>query len=377
MIITKEIKSEMVQQLLKINVDIAENVETLIEFIQAMLDNGKDKQHITDELSELLSMEDAVVITDWLFDRLVPSDKKGFQLNRIVWDLDPTADAGRSLPLLNSNKDIKIKGVAQGTISKNAVERVNKRLREVEVGTNQTRISVYDRLGSKVDTSNTSKDEASSNDLKRRRGETVEKPIKCTFYPRCGRGSQCSFWHPKEPCKAFPDCSEGDSCLFIHPEQQQHAPVLQMCLYGEKCNRLGCKFAHPASFTPTPAKTQCRFFPNCLNPGCPFYHPNQATQPAENQQSSTNNSPLNPNVSPFIPQSTPAPQIPCRFDPYCSRPNCHFAHPSRKAFGNKSLVVAAAKPFVSDAAKHISERGFIIDDEETEKIPVASNSSNQ
>lgn len=74
----------------------------------------------------------------------------------------------------------------------------------------------------------------------------VENKIKskdrCKYFPTCGKGERCEFFHPTTPCKTFPNCKFGDTCLYIHPK----------CKFDLTCSKMGCNFSHTPVFSAAP-----------------------------------------------------------------------------------------------------------------------------
>lgn len=142
-----------------------------------------------------------------------------------------------------------------------------------------------------------------------------EKKPKCPDFPKCTKGDECEFYHPKKICTYFPTCGNGKDCTYIHP------PI--PCKFQEGCQKPLCNYAHPEGFIPgsVPAiplpmpsyappapyasTVICKFHPNCVNYNCPFVHPIET---------------------------------PCKFGVNCNRPGCHYKHPEG--------VAAKAKVFI-------------------------------
>lgn len=225
-----------------------------------------------------------------------------------------------------------------------------------------------------------------------------EKPVRCVFWPNCAKQDECKFWHPKELCKKFPNCPDNDKCLYIHPQVPvtanyskvnpymsfpttmpltSQATIAIPCKYGIHCAKANCPYLHstpvvvpgvdPTKMEDTRSLIPCRFYPNCLNANCPFYHPplpgktstkpgtegtNAETGSAENGKTVTAEPILKPIPNFSAVYDINKSKIPCRYEPYCSRPDCPYMHTI-----NKQL----------NAEKHISERGFALD-VETEKV---------
>ncbi|KAJ3216278.1 hypothetical protein HDU67_009713 [Dinochytrium kinnereticum] len=265
-------------------------------------------------------------------------------------------------------------------------------------------------------------------------GEFGEPVTRCSFWPSCGKGDACKFWHPREPCRDPVRCPNTRlRCRYLHPEDgaglaggmfgggaASAGPggVVQ-CRFGAACTRPHCKFSHPspASIAAAaaaagggggPGAPKCRFWPNCANPVCPYFHPastsltlnntaaaatsssaggenanGTATTPAAGEGDETTQ-PATDATAASTTTVTPSPattgvdataKIPCRFEPFCNRPGCPFAHAEGKARGgggmfrggNRSVVFNQPKTV---AAAHVSERSFAVPDGETERVVV-------
>jgi hypothetical protein len=63
---------------------------------------------------------------------------------------------------------------------------------------------------------------------------TKRIPIRCTFWPSCEKGVECSYIHPNKPCETFPNCKFGRNCHYLHPA----------CKYDGMCTRADCIYTH-------------------------------------------------------------------------------------------------------------------------------------
>lgn len=100
-------------------------------------------------------------------------------------------------------------------------------------------------------------------ELKQKKQKHIHASIRCSYWPKCARGDQCLYFHPKEICKNFPDCSFGDQCLYIHNRPE--------CKYGARCSRLSCSFNHSLSVA-----VVCKFGASCNRLDCAFSHPSRS-----------------------------------------------------------------------------------------------------
>ena len=209
---------------------------------------------------------------------------------------------------------------------------------------------------------------------------------KCSFWPHCARGESCLYIHPSKNCFAGDNCNKKAECIYIHPSDLvvQETPkntnavmATIPCKFGLSCLKMDCPFQHPngfqkPSFPPSEPTTKilCKYAPNCLNPLCPFLHPKDSKETFQ---------------EPIV-QLTDYSQILCKYDPFCSRPGCLYKHgssslqlePSKKFKENlmdsttstmmNSGVPGKFKNKTLSLTRHISERGFAVDESETEKV---------
>uniref|UniRef100_A0A0G4HDT6 C3H1-type domain-containing protein n=1 Tax=Chromera velia CCMP2878 TaxID=1169474 RepID=A0A0G4HDT6_9ALVE len=68
------------------------------------------------------------------------------------------------------------------------------------------------------------------------------KPKRCRFWPRCTKGDDCPFIHPRELCKNWPKCSFSNECFYIHPQLP--------CKFGKDCSNAHCNFSHETGWDP-------------------------------------------------------------------------------------------------------------------------------
>lgn len=153
--------------------------------------------------------------------------------------------------------------------------------------------------------------------------KVIKTKERCKYYPTCGKGDRCEFYHPSTPCKTFPNCKFGDSCLYIHPK----------CKFDLTCSRSGCNFSHTPVVSAAPPLCKYRYnlpFGNkwnqfgilsqtFSNDHSYFYSLIAASQvvPVSNYKKISAN---------------PLPAL-CRFYPQCSNTLCDFYHPKPCKFG--------------------------------------------
>jgi len=155
--------------------------------------------------------------------------------------------------------------------------------------------------------------------------ESGEKPhiVRCQYWPNCNRGDTCKFWHPKELCRHYPNCTEGDNCLYIHPAPLKKPPTKpQSPSFSSHSSDAG-------SVSSNPSNIECKFGANCTRPDCKFSHPSPAAivamMAAKQQQSSHVKTKVSSEDLSTI-------NIPCRYEPNCSRADCRFLHTKPRKF---------------------------------------------
>lgn len=203
-------------------------------------------------------------------------------------------------------------------------------------------------------------------------------------------------------CQYGESCTKGDRCTFIHMsdlkgKKDEKSTLVALnttnstmiaCKFASSCLKPDCPFGHPSAPTialnqPSKSSIECKFDPGCLKPLCPYSHPSKLV--AQNNDISTMD---------FS-------SVQCKYDPFCTRVGCLFKHspkditlrPSKKfmaesnqdslespiiitspngsaqpapvsntwhgRFKNKSLILNAP---------HVSQRGFAVSEQETEKF---------
>lgn len=157
-------------------------------------------------------------------------------------------------------------------------------------------------------------------------------------------------------------CTRNE-CPYAHqsPAAPEGTPIdtSDHCSFGAACKNRKCTARHPSPAVKMAhqAEELCKFFPNCANPNCSFKHPSM---------------PLCRNGADCATtgcQFTHLP-IPCKFNP-CMNPSCPYKHVEgqRGAFGDKVWTAD------SQQKPHVSERKFVVDEDEGEELikPDASN----
>ncbi|KAI9203722.1 uncharacterized protein BJ171DRAFT_599946 [Polychytrium aggregatum] len=218
--------------------------------------------------------------------------------------------------------------------------------------------------------------------------------IRCSFWPACTR-ADCKFVHPTKVCPELSTCTKGNECLYIHPMMPSPAAGRVECKFGLGCTRPDCPFYHPngaaaalgahpslrgrggarfgvgrGGFAGSMTKTtvKCIYYPNCLNPSCPFVHGDGGDGGDSNKTGPTADAPAGDAIEATAAAAaggagaggfSRAPiQLPCKYEPFCTRPGCPFIHSSAEAG--------------SGMKKHA--RTFALPDDQTEKVAVGSGS---
>jgi hypothetical protein len=155
--------------------------------------------------------------------------------------------------------------------------------------------------------------------------ESGEKShIRCQYWPNCNRGETCKFWHPKELCRKYPNCPDGDHCLYIHPAPLSKPPTKpQSPAFSSHASDAGSVASNSSTI-------ECKFGANCTRPDCKFSHPSPAAivammQAKQKQSSHTVQSKASSEDLSTI-------NIPCRYEPNCSRADCRFLHTTPRKF---------------------------------------------
>jgi len=156
--------------------------------------------------------------------------------------------------------------------------------------------------------------------------ESGEKPhvVRCQYWPNCNRGETCKFWHPKELCRRYPNCTDGDQCLYIHPAPLSKPPTKpQSPAFSSHSSDAG-------SVASNSSNIECKYGANCTRPDCKFSHPSPAAivamMAAKNKQSSHSVQ------SKASSEDLSTINIPCRYEPNCSRADCRFLHTKPRKF---------------------------------------------
>ncbi|KKA28716.1 hypothetical protein TD95_004941 [Thielaviopsis punctulata] len=155
-------------------------------------------------------------------------------------------------------------------------------------------------------------------------------------------------------CKYNQRCTNKD-CKFAHASPA--APpgvtvdVKDTCSFGAACKNWKCVGRHPspAARLAHQSEQDCKFFPNCQNPHCPFKHPSMPI--CANGAGCTTPDCKYTHV-----------KTKCRFNP-CLNPKCMFVHEEGQQGGFKDKVWTP-----EGGGEHISERKFVIDEEEPEQV---------
>jgi hypothetical protein len=147
--------------------------------------------------------------------------------------------------------------------------------------------------------------------------------VRCQYWPNCNRGETCKFWHPKELCRKYPNCPEGDKCLYIHPAPLSKSPTKPQ---SPAFSSHGSDAGSIASGSST---IECKFGANCTRPDCKFSHPSPAAIVAMMAAKQQNTHTVQSKTSS---EDLSTINIPCRYEPNCSRADCRFLHTKPRKF---------------------------------------------
>ncbi|KAJ3271857.1 hypothetical protein HDV01_006142 [Terramyces sp. JEL0728] len=301
--------------------------DMLFDFVMVMVENQKPKDYITAQLLDLTTEEEAKAIGDWIFENL----------NK------PSLGMSIFIPV----PPVKLLQTALQQTTQNENQDKNDLRNLLRSG----------KTGSRYSDSNERRSNRSSPYSIKKKERKEQSVPRCTFFPNCTR-EDCQFFHPTEPCPDGEHCSKGPACRYIH-ESVAAVKSTVACKFQEHCTNPNCTFSHPSpaalAYTAAASKAaqQCKFYPNCLNAYCPFYHP-----PATVQQAAQENIPQDP----AKPADPAVAQIPCKYDAFCKRPNCHFFHQSRNGPPqSKNMVLIVG---------NTSARTYALPENEVERVEV-------
>lgn len=273
--------------------------DMLADFVTAMIENNKPRDHILAELTDLIGPEDAATITLWIFEKENSKKSKKEALSAKGLSLVQAEGTNNSnaVDLAKSNKD-------------HDPPKNNKRQFEMTAITWD-----YDTTPSAVLSS-----------------PPPQKSIKFAKYSTPGIPAGII---EKPVANLVTKIAEDKALMGQYP-----------CFFGAKCTRPQCSFSHPTeTLKPSTSSINlvCKFYPNCLNTQCKFQHPVAAT-------TKTPATLARPNIKISSPQN-----IICKFAAGCMRPGCYFLHPNRP---EDQIKLAALQNSSRENKSHISERGF-------------------
>ncbi|KAG0650677.1 Protoporphyrinogen oxidase [Hyphodiscus hymeniophilus] len=173
---------------------------------------------------------------------------------------------------------------------------------------------------------------------------------------------------PHTPCKWQLKCTRED-CMYAHqsPAAKAGAPidVDDVCSYGAACTNYKCTGRHPspakrlAHVKPNASEIPCIFDPNCTKRDCPYKHSKMPI--------CRNGADCTVADCKFTHNQTV-----CKFNP-CNNPNCIFKHPPGHQRGK-----FADKVWTADNQKeHVSQRKFIDENAPEELIIPGSEGMSQ
>jgi len=337
--IKQRVKSAVQTKLTSIGLK-SEKAERLAPIITDLIAEGKSKEEVNITLNTLIGEEYyKPSFTDWLFGYatfFITQNNTPSSAEVIADDIDLSSDEEEKKE--EPKKEAETKAQSQkNTLVKRRLSRSASSLdlaSEVQKEVYGQAMAIAATTESLNKKQQTEKIVEKKKSFSRRResmgssyagSESGEKPhiVRCQYWPNCNRGDTCKFWHPKELCRHYPNCTEGDNCLYIHPAPLKKPPTKpQSPSFSSHSSDAG-------SVSSNPSNIECKFGANCTRPDCKFSHPSPAAivamMAAKQQQSSHVKTKVSSEDLSTI-------NIPCRYEPNCSRADCRFLHTKPRKF---------------------------------------------
>ena len=395
---------------------------TMAEYIVVMLQNGKDKNGITAELSDLISDYDAT-FTDWIFKQAMMA-QNGHSVSKSqenpmseAMDTDERPVTATSAPTTDTaHENGATKGQRQNRMQAKS-ERGNPYAASAPNGprAHQTTGPIRTAKGKRqTQTSNfngippmpqipgfpSPAEFFNSLPLADRLGGRPPSR-RCSKWPNCYKGQACTFGHPTSICQN-PQCRRKDgTCVSIHEDEDidlksgmdaQHQTEEKVAAQAiAKLSRQQAKPGNTRSSTSEPSPI-CKFGEACTNRTCHFSHPSPASKNgssivlnSEFCTADTNCQDENCAYSHSSPSNKFTPGVKlngaaslasqCKFYP-CLNTTCRFLHDhgQKQAKPAPSYGMARNKVWTPQtAASTTAERAFVAEGEPVEQFTADSN----
>jgi len=338
--IKQRVKSAVQTKLTSIGLK-SEKAENLAPIITDLIAEGKSKEEVNTTLNTLIGEEYyKPSFTDWLFGYatfFITQNNTPSTAEVIADDIDLSSDEEEEKREVETKREAETKAQSQkNTLVKRRLSRsassldlasevqkeVYGQAMAIAATTESLNKKQNDKVIEKKRSFNRRRESMGSSYAGSESGEKTHI-IRCQYWPNCNRGDTCKFWHPKELCRHYPNCTEGDNCLYIHPAPLKKPPTKpQSPAYSSHASDAG-------SVSSNPSTIECKFGANCTRPDCKFSHPSPAAivamMAAKQQQSSHIQNKISSEDLSII-------NIPCRYEPNCSRADCRFLHTKPRKF---------------------------------------------